>query len=89
MKILYKRGYVEYHSSLYANVLKEYNLEVPGLRPAWAYIILLTKLRDILEDFLVGRSMRVKVGDVFSTIKFILFGVPHARQCVTFTFLTL
>ena len=38
MKILYKRGYVEYHSSLYANVLKEYNLEVPGLRPAWAYI---------------------------------------------------
>ena len=36
MEILYKRGYVEYHSSLYANVLKEYNLEVPGLRPAWA-----------------------------------------------------
>ena len=35
MEILYKRGYVEYHSSLYANVLKEYNLEVPGLRPAW------------------------------------------------------
>ena len=30
MEILYKRGYVEYHSSLYANVLKEYNLEVPG-----------------------------------------------------------
>ena len=27
MKILYKRGYVEYHSSLYANVLKEYNLQ--------------------------------------------------------------
>ena len=36
MEILYKRGYVEYHSSLYANVSKEYNLEVPGLRPAWA-----------------------------------------------------
>ena len=32
---------------------------------------------DILEDFLVGRSMRVKVGDVFSTIKFILSGVPQ------------
>ena len=40
MEILYKRGYVEYHSSLYANVLKEYNLEVPGLRPAWASLIL-------------------------------------------------
>ena len=39
MEILYKRGYVEYHSSLYANVLKDYNLEVPGLRPAWAYNI--------------------------------------------------
>ena len=36
MEILYKRGYVEYHISLYANVLKDYNLEVPGLRPAWA-----------------------------------------------------
>ena len=35
MEILYKRGYVEYHSSLYANVLKEYNLEVPGLRQFW------------------------------------------------------
>ena len=35
MEILYKRGYVEYHSSLYANVLKDYNLEVPGLRPAF------------------------------------------------------
>ena len=32
---------------------------------------------DILEDFLVGRSMRVKVGDVFSTIKLILSGVPQ------------
>ena len=32
MEILYKRGYVEYHSSLYANVLKDYNLEVPGLK---------------------------------------------------------
>ena len=42
-----------------------------------SYIILLTKLRDILEDFLVGRSMRVKVGDVFSTIKFICYlGYP-------------
>ena len=36
MEVLYKRGYVEYHGSLNANVLKEYNLEVPGLRPAWA-----------------------------------------------------
>ena len=34
---------------------------------------------DILEDFLVGRSMRVKVGDVFSTIKFILSGVPQGN----------
>ena len=34
---------------------------------------------DILEDFLVGRSMRVKVGHVFSTIKFILsLGYPKA-----------
>ena len=40
MEILYKRGYVEYHSSLYANVLKDYNLEVPGLRPAWAYYLI-------------------------------------------------
>ena len=32
---------------------------------------------DILEVFLVGKSMRVKVGDVFSTIKFILSGVPQ------------
>ena len=36
MEILYKRGYVEYSGSLNANVLKEYNLEVPGLRPAWS-----------------------------------------------------
>ena len=34
MEILYKRGYVEYHDSLNANVLKEYNLEVPGLTRA-------------------------------------------------------
>ena len=34
MEILYKRRHVEYHNSLNANVLKEYNLEVPGLRPA-------------------------------------------------------
>ena len=36
MEILYKRGYVEYHDSLNANALKEQNLEVSGLRPAWA-----------------------------------------------------
>ena len=29
---MYIRGHVEYHDSLNANVLKEYNLEVPGLR---------------------------------------------------------
>ena len=39
MEILYKRCHVEYHDSLNANVLKEYNLEVPGLRPAWASFI--------------------------------------------------
>ena len=27
MEILYKRGHVEYHDSLNANVLREYNLE--------------------------------------------------------------
>ena len=32
---------------------------------------------DIIENFLVGRSMRVKVGDEFSEIKFILSGVPQ------------
>ena len=32
---------------------------------------------DILENFQVRRSMRVKVDDVFSTIKFILSGVPQ------------
>ena len=37
MEILYKRGHAEYHDSLNANVLKEYNLEVPGRR-AWVYI---------------------------------------------------
>ena len=31
----------------------------------------------ILEDFLVGRSMKVKVGDAFSEIKYILSGVPQ------------
>ena len=36
MEILYKRGHAEYHDSLNANVLKEYNLEVPRLRPACA-----------------------------------------------------
>ena len=36
MEILYKRGHVEYLDSLNANFLKEYNLEVPCLRPAWA-----------------------------------------------------
>ena len=43
MEILYKRGYVEYHSSLYANVLKEYNLEVPGLRLILISILIKTK----------------------------------------------
>ena len=43
MEILYKRGYVEYHSSLYANVLKEYNLEVPGLRLILILILIKTK----------------------------------------------
>ena len=47
---------------------------------------LLVKLRNIgvpeeiigiLEDFLVGRSMKVKVGDAFSEIKYILSGVPQ------------
>ena len=37
MDILSKRGHVECHDSLNANVLKEYNLEVPGRR-AWVYI---------------------------------------------------
>ena len=32
---------------------------------------------DSIENFLVGRSMRVKVGDEFSEIKFILSGVPQ------------
>ena len=36
LEILYKKGDVEYHNSLNASVLKEYNLEVQGLRPAWA-----------------------------------------------------
>ena len=37
MAILYKRHHVEYHDrTLNAKVLKEYNLEAPGLRPAWA-----------------------------------------------------
>ena len=39
MELLYKhdkRHHVEYHNSLNANVWKGYNLEVPGLTPAWA-----------------------------------------------------
>jgi len=32
---------------------------------------------NIIEDFLVGRTMRVKVGDEFSKLKFILSGVPQ------------
>ena len=51
MDILYKRGDVEYHGSLNANVLKEYNLEVPGLRPAYIYHIsnIYTKTNTLVE----------------------------------------
>ena len=45
MEILYKRGHVEYHINLNANVLKEYNLEVQGLRPAWASFVFNLKIK--------------------------------------------
>ena len=47
MKILYKRGYVEYHSSLYANALKDYNLEVPGFKTGMGNILFFSdKIRN-------------------------------------------
>ena len=57
---------------------------------------LLVKLRNIgvpeeiigiLEDFLVWRSMKVKVGDAFSEIKYILSGVPQGSVLAPLLFL--